>query len=74
MSNPDPLISNADAAVYVGVSVRTLDTWRCTRRYQIPFIKIGSKVSYRQSELDRWLVSRTVTYTGRAANLVPVPA
>lgn len=54
-----PFLSCEDAADYLQVSVRTLDVWRCTRRYEIPYVKIGSRVRYRKSDLDAWLESRT---------------
>jgi len=63
-SNPnqskDEIFSNTDAAEYIGVTPRTLEVWRCTKRYQIPFIKVGRLVKYRRSALDAFLESRTV--------------
>lgn len=56
---PTPFLSCEQAADYLQVSVRTLDVWRCTRRYPIPFVKIGSRVRYRRADLDAWLASRT---------------
>jgi excisionase family DNA binding protein len=48
------------AAEYLGVSVGTLEVWRCTKRYPLPFIKVGRLVKYRKSDLDAFLESRTV--------------
>jgi excisionase family DNA binding protein len=56
----DELFSNDDAADYIGVAHRTLEVWRCTKRYQIPFIKVGRLVKYRKSALDAFLEARTV--------------
>ncbi|WP_427500757.1 helix-turn-helix domain-containing protein [Methylomonas sp. MED-D] len=56
----DEILNNTDAAEYIGVTPRTLEVWRCTKRYQIPFIKVGRLVKYRKSALDAFLVSRTV--------------
>jgi excisionase family DNA binding protein len=47
------------AADYLGVTAETLSVWRCTRRYAIPFVKVGRKVCYRKSDLDKFLDSRT---------------
>lgn len=52
------------AAEYLGVTENTLNVWRCTKRYEIPYIKIGVRVFYRKSDLDAWLDSRTVTVGG----------
>ncbi len=54
------LLSNDQAAEYIGVTPRTLEVWRCTKRHPIPYIKVGRLVKYRQSDLDAFLESRTV--------------
>ena len=60
----DEILGNNDAAEYIGVTPRTLEVWRCTKRYQIPFIKVGRLVKYRKSALDAFLESRTVGAEG----------
>jgi excisionase family DNA binding protein len=60
----DEIFCNTDAAEYIGVTPRTLEVWRCTKRYQIPFIKVGRLVKYRKSALDAFLESRTVGAEG----------
>ncbi len=59
-----PLFGNAAAADYLGVEPQTLEVWRCTKRYEIPYIKVGRLVKYRQRDLDDWLNSRTVGQEG----------
>ena len=54
------LFGNEAAAAYLGVTPRTLEVWRCTKRHQIPYIKVGRLVKYRQTALDAWLVAQTV--------------
>lgn len=54
------LLNSDQAAAYIGVSPGTLEVWRCTKRYQIPFIKVGRLVRYRRSELDSFLEYRTI--------------
>lgn len=58
-STPDPLLCEADAALFLGVKPTTLQVWRCTKRYPLPFIKVGRLVRYRQSALASFLQSRT---------------
>ena len=55
------LLTTQQAAEFLGVTPGTLEVWRCTRRYRLPWVKIGSKVRYRKADLDAWLESRTVT-------------
>ena len=54
------LFGNDAAAAYIGVTPRTLEVWRCTRRHQIPYIKVGRLVKYRPAVLDTWLAAQTV--------------
>jgi excisionase family DNA binding protein len=55
----DPLFKPAEAAEYICVTENTLSVWRCTGRYNIPFIKVGRLVRYRKSALDAFLARRT---------------
>ncbi len=59
MTKPD-LLSTPEAAEYVGSQPHTLEVWRSTGRYRVPFVKIGRLVRYRRADLDAWLKSRTV--------------
>ena len=54
------LLTNEQAADYLGVTPRTLEVWRCTKRHVIAYIKVGRLVKYRRSELDAWLVAKTI--------------
>ena len=56
----DPLLIPEKAAEEIEVKESTLAVWRCTGRYNIPYIKIGRKVRYRKSALDAFLDRRTV--------------
>lgn len=54
------LLTNDQAAAYIGVTPGTLEVWRCTKRYNIAYIKVGRLVRYKQSSLDTFIESRTV--------------
>lgn len=54
------LLNNNQAAAFIGVTPRTLEVWRCTKRHSIPYIKVGRLVKYRQSSLENWLATRTI--------------
>ena len=49
------LMTAREAAEYLGVKYNTLAAWRCTKQRIIPYIKIGSKVKYRRSDLDQFM-------------------
>jgi excisionase family DNA binding protein len=59
----EALLSDKEASKYLGLTDGTLSVWRSTGRYQIPFIKIGANVRYRQVDLDTWLNERTFKQT-----------
>jgi excisionase family DNA binding protein len=59
MSQADPKLSNTDAAAYLGISPKTLNDWRSAGRGP-DYLKIGTLVRYRQSDLDAYLERCTV--------------
>jgi len=53
------LLNEVQAAAILDISVGTLQVWRSTGRYKIPFIKIGRNVRYKRADLEAWIESRT---------------
>jgi hypothetical protein len=51
------------AAAFLGLAVITLNTWRSTGRYGLPYIKTGRLVKYRQSDLEAFQERMTRTQT-----------
>jgi len=49
-----------EAADILGIREETLAVWRCTKRYPLPYVKIGRKVFYRGGDLKRFIESRVV--------------
>jgi excisionase family DNA binding protein len=47
-----------EVAEYLGVSSETLNVWRCTKRYNLPYIKAGRLVRYRMEDVETFVVSR----------------
>jgi hypothetical protein len=43
-----------------GIPAGTQAVWRCTRRYMIPYLKVGRLVRYNRPDFERWLESRTI--------------
>lgn len=52
-------LSRQEAAAYLGVSPSTLAVWGCTKRYNLPYVKVGRLVQYWVSDLDKFLKERT---------------
>jgi excisionase family DNA binding protein len=45
-------------AEYLGVSIETLNVWRCTKRYNLPYVKAGRIVRYRMQDVEAFVASR----------------
>ena len=54
------LLTRREAAEYLGVRPETLAVWHCTRRYNLPVVKVGRSVRYRLADLEAWLAARTI--------------
>lgn len=54
------LLSRDQAAKYLGVSVSTLANWASTRRFNLPYVRVGRSVKYRLSDLDAFILSGEV--------------
>lgn len=50
------LLNETAAAVVLQVERSTLQNWRCTGRYDLPFVKIGRLVRYRIVDLAEWII------------------
>lgn len=54
------LLTNREAADFIGISPGTLDVWRSEKRYLIPYYKVGGRVYYDSGDLLAWLRVRKV--------------
>lgn len=55
---PTNLMTPGQVSDYLGVSVETLNVWRCTKRYNLPYIKAGRLVRCRQQDVEAFVSSR----------------
>ena len=49
------LLTPAQAAEILGVTIGTLAVWRCTARYPLSFVKIGRRVKYRLTDINNFI-------------------
>jgi hypothetical protein len=54
------LLDEKQAATVLNLRPNTLAIWRATKRYDLPYVKCGRFVRYRESDLLAWLDSRTI--------------
>jgi predicted DNA-binding transcriptional regulator AlpA len=52
------LLSQAEVSRRLGVSIGTLAVWRSSRRYPLPYVKVGGLVRYRESDVATFIASR----------------
>ena len=57
----DRLLNERQAAQVLTLQPQTLALWRSCKRYSLAYIRVGRHIRYRQSELERFLESRTVS-------------
>ena len=60
----DKLLTPEEVASILGVSVNTLNVWRCAKRYNLPYIKLGRSVRYRYEDVQHFIKSREVAIIG----------
>lgn len=54
------LLTPFEVSKTLGVDVETLNTWRTTKRYKLPYVKVGRLVRYRKQDLESFINSRIV--------------
>lgn len=52
------LLDEDHAARWLGLSVRTLQSWRCRRSDGPPFIRLGRAIRYDPDDLDNFIAKR----------------
>lgn len=57
MTNLPKLLTPAQTAEILGVTVATLATWRCTKRYPLPYVKTGRLVRYREADVLAYIAA-----------------
>lgn len=60
IANQSELLDEAATAEILQVKTGTLQVWRSTKRYPLPFVKIGRNVRYRRADIDAFIQSRMV--------------
>lgn len=52
------LMTPEQVAEYLGISIETLNVWRCTKRYNLPYVKAGRLVRYPIEDVETFVASR----------------
>ena len=57
-TNLKRLLTPQEAADILGVDPETLNVWRATNRYPLPYVKAGRLVRYRSADLEAFIEGR----------------
>lgn len=55
------LLTPATAAAAIGVCTATLSIWRCTKRYDLPYVRCGRLIRYKEKDVADFIERRRVT-------------
>lgn len=53
------LLNTREAAERLSLNANTLEKRRCLRSWDLPYVKLGGKVLYRESDLDAFIERNT---------------
>lgn len=53
----ESLVPAAKAALYLGISQKTLANWRCSGTRGLQYVQVGSRILYRQRDLDDFILN-----------------
>lgn len=56
----EKLLTEDQTAEMLAIQSQTLSVWRTTKRYDLPYVKVGRSVRYRLSDVMAFIESRTV--------------
>ena len=68
--NLNALIRPDEAASILGISPGTMMVWRSTGRWNLPFVKVGSRVMYNPDDIQAFIERRTHACLFRFLDLV----
>lgn len=57
--NSSKLLTEEQTAAYLGVEPATLAVWRCKKRYDLPYVKVGRLVRYLERDIAAFVAKRT---------------
>jgi len=58
------LLTTEEAAALVDAKPQTLAIWRCTGRHNLPYVRVGRLIRYREADVLAWLDRNTVNSVG----------
>jgi predicted site-specific integrase-resolvase len=63
--NESTLLSPQQVSTLLGIKAGTLEVWRCTGRYDLPYVKAGRLIRYRAGDVLRFISGRVFAHTDK---------
>lgn len=54
------LLNNAEAAALLNIKPGTLNIWRSSKRYNLPYVKVGKAVRYKVEDIEAFIEKNTI--------------
>lgn len=54
------LLTPVEVADLLGIKPSTLNVWRCTGRYKLPYVKVGKLVRYERRVVEQFIRENTI--------------
>lgn len=54
------LVSRSEAAAILGIRPHTLACWASNGRYNLPYVRVGSRVMYRRSDIEAFIEANLI--------------
>ena len=54
------LLTPSETAKVLGVKEDTLTVWRCQKRYDLPYVKVGRHVRYKAKDVAEFIERQTI--------------
>jgi len=58
------LLTPEQVSMRLGITPETLQAWRTCNRYDLPYVKVGRLIRYRNVDIERFIARRTKSHTG----------
>ena len=58
MQGAEKLLTADEVSDILGITPTTLSVWRSTKRYQLPWVKVGGRIRYRLIDVQKFIESR----------------
>ena len=52
---PPTLLRPQQVAHILGVTIQTLAQWRCSKRYSLPWVRVGRSIKYRPEDVEAFI-------------------